>query len=126
MEEENIPSVKFEAVKTSMMQDKNGTNIKLTIHPNDVPQDLHKDWVGSRYMVVMVKLNEDGTPVATGGTSINVTPVVNAVVSLQGTVQLQQAELSALRADMQSYLGPNGTLAKAVGKKTVAAINDQA
>ena len=45
-----------------MMQDKNGTNIKLTIHPNDVPQDLHKDWVGSRYMVVMVKVNEDGTP----------------------------------------------------------------
>ena len=62
MEEEKIPSVKFEAVKTSMMQDKNGTNIRLTIHPNDVPQDLHKDWVGSRYMVVMVKLNEDGTP----------------------------------------------------------------
>ena len=63
MEEENkVPNISFEAVKTSMMQDKNGTNIKLTIHPNDVPQDLHKDWVGSRYMVVMVKLNEDGTP----------------------------------------------------------------
>ena len=63
MEEGNkIEGVSFEAVKTSMMQDKNGTNIRLTIHPNDVPQDLHKDWVGSRYMVVMVKLNEDGTP----------------------------------------------------------------
>tara|TARA_R100000231_G_scaffold82483_1_gene63051 strand:+ start:2789 stop:3016 length:228 start_codon:yes stop_codon:yes gene_type:complete len=61
-EEKKIEGVSFEAVKTSMMQDKNGTNIKLTIHPNDVPQDLHKDWVGSRYMVVMVKLNEDGTP----------------------------------------------------------------
>ena len=63
MEEENkIEGVSFEAVKTSMMQDKNGTNIRLTIHPNDVPPQLHKDWVGSRYMVVMVKLNEDGTP----------------------------------------------------------------
>jgi hypothetical protein len=61
-EEKKVPSVSFEAVKTSMMQDKNGTNIRLTIHPNDVPQDLHKDWIGSRYMVVMVKLNEDGTP----------------------------------------------------------------
>ena len=61
-EEKQIEGVNFEAVKTSMMQDKNGTNIKLTIHPNDVPQDLHKDWVGSRYMVVMVKVNEDGTP----------------------------------------------------------------
>tara|TARA_S200002703_G_scaffold30286_1_gene26248 strand:- start:320 stop:550 length:231 start_codon:yes stop_codon:yes gene_type:complete len=63
MEEGNkIEGVSFEAVKTSMMQDKNGTNIRLTIHPNDVPPQLHKDWVGSRYMVVMVKLNEDGTP----------------------------------------------------------------
>ena len=61
-EEKKVEGVSFEAVKTSMMQDKNGTNIRLTIHPNDVPQDLHKDWVGSRYMVVMVKLNEDGTP----------------------------------------------------------------
>ena len=61
-EEKKIEGVSFEAVKTSMMQDKNGTNIKLTIHPNDVPQDLHKDWVGSRYMVVMVQVNEDGTP----------------------------------------------------------------
>ena len=63
-EEKKVSNVSFEAVKTSMMQDKNGTNIRLTIHPNDVPQDLHKDWVGSRYMVVMVKLNEDGTPAA--------------------------------------------------------------
>ena len=61
-EEKKVEGVSFEAVKTSMMQDKNGTNIRLTIHPNDVPHDLHKDWVGSRYMVVMVKLNEDGTP----------------------------------------------------------------
>ena len=61
-EEKKVEGVSFEAVKTSMMQDKNGTNIRLTIHPNEVPQDLHKDWVGSRYMVVMVKVNEDGTP----------------------------------------------------------------
>ena len=61
-EEKKVEGVSFEAVKTSMMQDKNGTNIRLTIHPNDVPKDLHKVWVGSRYMVVMVKLNEDGTP----------------------------------------------------------------
>ena len=75
---------------------------------------------------VVDALNEDGTPAAGGGgVSVNVTPVVNAVVSLQGTVQLQQQELASLRADMQSYLGPNGTLAKAVGKKTVTAINDQ-
>ena len=57
-EKAKVPTLQFEAVKTSMMQDKNGTNIRLTIHPDDVPQELHKDWVGSRYMVVMVKLND--------------------------------------------------------------------
>ena len=60
--ENTIPNINFEAVKTSMMQDKNGTNIRLTIHPNDVPEQLHKDWVGSRYVVAMVKVNDDGTP----------------------------------------------------------------
>ena len=60
--ENTIPNINFEAVKTSMIQDKNGTNIKLTIHPNDVPEQLHKDWVGSRYVVAMVKVNDDGTP----------------------------------------------------------------
>ena len=35
-EEKKVEGVSFEAVKTSMMQDKNGTNIRLTIHPNDV------------------------------------------------------------------------------------------
>ena len=53
--ENTIPNINFEAVKTSMMQDKNGTNIKLTIHPNDVPEQLHKDWVGSRYVVNDIK-----------------------------------------------------------------------
>ena len=61
-EKAKVPTLQFEAVKTSMMQDKNGTNIRLTIHPDDVPQELHKDWVGSRYIVVMVKLNDDDTP----------------------------------------------------------------
>lgn len=55
-------ALKFEAVKVSMSQDKNGTNLRLCIHPDDVPQDLHQHWVGSRYMVAMVKLTEQDQP----------------------------------------------------------------
>jgi len=55
-------SVNFEAVKTSMSQSKTGTILRLAIHPNDVPASLHTDWVGTRYMVVMVPLNDDETP----------------------------------------------------------------
>jgi|TARA_Y100000004_G_scaffold128988_1_gene145328 hypothetical protein len=56
-------ALKFEAIKVSMSQDKNGTNLRLCIHPDDVPQELHKDWVGSRYMVAMVKIDEEDKPV---------------------------------------------------------------
>ena len=52
----------FEAVKTSMSQSKAGTILRLAIHPNEVPANLHTDWVGSRYMVAMVKLNEQDEP----------------------------------------------------------------
>jgi hypothetical protein len=52
-------AMQFEAVKVSMSQDKNGVILRLNVHPNDCPKDLHTDWVGSRYMVVMVKLTDD-------------------------------------------------------------------
>lgn len=52
----------FEAVKVSMSQDKNGIILRLNVHPNDCPKELHTDWVGTRYMVAMVKLNDDDTP----------------------------------------------------------------
>ena len=55
-------ALKFEAVKVSMSQDKNGTNLRLCIHPDDVPQELHQPWVGSRYMVAMVKLTDEDEP----------------------------------------------------------------
>ena len=55
-------ALNFEAVKVSMSQDKNGTNLRLCIHPDDVPQELHQHWVGSRYMVAMVKLDDENQP----------------------------------------------------------------
>jgi hypothetical protein len=52
-------AMQFEAVKVSMSQDKNGVILRLNVHPNDCPKELHTDWVGSRYMVVMVKMTDD-------------------------------------------------------------------
>jgi len=52
----------FEAVKTSMSQSKQGTILRLALHPNEVPPSLHTDWVGSRYMVAMVKLDDHDQP----------------------------------------------------------------
>ena len=58
MAEVRDAAVHFEAVKTSMSQSKTGTILRLAIHPNEVPPSLHTDWVGSRYMVALVKLDD--------------------------------------------------------------------
>lgn len=54
-------AVNFEAVKVSMSQNRDGVMLKLAIHPNDCPPSLHTDWVGVRYMVALVRLNDDDT-----------------------------------------------------------------
>ena len=56
-------AVNFEAVKISMSQDRNGITLRLSLHPNECPPSLHTDWVGFRYMVAMVKLNDQEEPV---------------------------------------------------------------
>jgi hypothetical protein len=55
---------KFEAVKIAMTQDKNGHILKLSVHPNDTPEDLMRDPVGTRYMVVMVRIGDEGEAIA--------------------------------------------------------------
>ena len=52
----------FEGVKVSMSQDKNGIILRLSVHPNDCPKELHTDWVGTRYVVAMVRLNDQDEP----------------------------------------------------------------
>lgn len=55
---------KFEGVKIAMTQDKNGHILKVAIHPNDTPEDIMRDPVGTRYMVVMVRIGDEGEAVA--------------------------------------------------------------
>lgn len=52
----------FEAVKVGMKQDNSGYILTLRIHPDDVPEEIMRDFVGARYMAVMVRINEDERP----------------------------------------------------------------
>jgi len=52
----------FEAVKVSMKQDNSGYVLTLRIHPDEVPEEILRDFVGSRYMAVLVRLNEEERP----------------------------------------------------------------
>ena len=37
--------------------------LSIAVHPDDIPDDLVKDFVGSRYMVVMVRLDDEDKPI---------------------------------------------------------------
>ena len=52
----------FEGVKVAMKQDKTGYVLTLSIHPDEVPDEILRDFVGARYQVVMVRLNGEEKP----------------------------------------------------------------
>jgi len=52
----------FEAVKVAIKQDNSGYVLTLRIHPDDLPSEIMRDFVGARYMTVMVRINEDERP----------------------------------------------------------------
>lgn len=51
-------TVQCEVVKVAMAQDRNGHILKLSIHPDDLPKDLVLDPLGSRYVMVLAKLDD--------------------------------------------------------------------
>lgn len=52
----------YEAVKVAMKQDATGYVLTLRIHPDEVPEEILRDFVGARYQVVMVRLDSDDQP----------------------------------------------------------------
>lgn len=52
----------FEAVKVAMKQDRTGYILTLSIHPDEVPEVVMRDFVGARYAIVMVRLNGQEQP----------------------------------------------------------------
>ena len=74
-------SSRFEAVKIAMTQDKNGLVLKLSIHPNDAPEDMMRDPVGTRYLIVAVRIDDEDEPVASPSTR-----EASMVVKIAGTL----------------------------------------
>jgi len=57
-----MKTLQFEGVKVALKQDKTGYVLNLSMHPDDVPEDLLRDFVGARYQVVMVRLDGNEEP----------------------------------------------------------------
>jgi hypothetical protein len=52
----------FEARKIALKQTKEGHVLNLAIHPDEIPEEILRDFVGARYMVVMVRLADTEVP----------------------------------------------------------------
>jgi hypothetical protein len=61
-----METIQYEAVKVALKQDRTGFMLTLSIHPDDIPDKLVRDFVGARYQVVMVRLNGDEQPMNRG------------------------------------------------------------
>jgi len=57
-----MKTLQFEGVKIALKQDKTGYVLTLNVHPDEVPVDLLRDFVGARYQVVMVRIGDDDRP----------------------------------------------------------------
>lgn len=54
-------ALQFEALKVALKQDATGYVLTVKIHPDEIPEELLRDFVGARYMVAMVRVNDDET-----------------------------------------------------------------
>ena len=57
-----MDTLQFEAVKMALKQNKDGYVLTMSIHPDEIPDDLMRDFVVSRYQVVIVRLGDDEMP----------------------------------------------------------------
>lgn len=57
-----VDTMQFEALKVALKQDKTGYVLTLSMHPDEIPETLLRDFVGARYQVVMVRLNDHDQP----------------------------------------------------------------
>ena len=57
-----MKTIQFEGVKVALKQDKTGYVLTLSMHPDDIPEELLRDFVGARYQVVMVRIGADESP----------------------------------------------------------------
>lgn len=92
-----MDTIQFEGIKTGLRQSKEGYMLTLAVHPEDVPDDLMRDYVGSRYMVVMVRIGDDEKP-------------MNREQSFPGDTAVQVAGLLCRDPEFWDFLHDSGWL----------------
>jgi len=73
----------------SLKQDRTGYVLTLSLHPDEIPVELLRDFVGSRYGCALVRIQDDESPT-------------------QYSNRVQQAGMLCKREDFQDFLGVLG------------------
>jgi len=55
-------ALQFEARKVALKQDRTGFILTLSIHPDEIPVELMRDFVGARYGCALVRIQDDESP----------------------------------------------------------------
>lgn len=55
-------ALQFEARKVALKQDRTGYILTLSLHPDEVPEAILRDFVGTRYACAIVRIQDDETP----------------------------------------------------------------
>ena len=55
-------ALQFEARKVALKQDRTGFILTLAMHPDDVPEEILRDFVGTRYACAVVRIQDDESP----------------------------------------------------------------
>lgn len=79
-------ALQFEARKVALKQDRSGYVLTLCLHPDEIPEELLRDFVGARYACALVRIQDDESP----------TPYTNRV---------QKAAILCKQENFQAFLG---------------------
>jgi hypothetical protein len=52
-------ALQFECRKVALKQDRTGFVLTLSLHPDEAPEELLRDFVGARYMCVLARIKDD-------------------------------------------------------------------
>ena len=55
-------ALQFEARKVALKQDRTGFILTLSVHPDEIPEELMRDFVGARYACALVRIQDDESP----------------------------------------------------------------
>lgn len=106
-----MKTLQFEAIKLAIKQDKEGYVLTLRMHPDEIPEDLLRDFVGARYQCVLVRLDGNERP-------------MNKEIEYAGDRVVQLSGLTCRDPDFWQFLLEDTCIIEATEKEAASWLRD--